>query len=80
MCVWDASFFQGLHGISKSASDMASFEEAIDTVLASMASARVLVAWLAGTASLHGMKALRDGFADMLVRPISFACQVLHKY
>ena len=51
-----------------------------DTVLASMASARVLVAWLAGTASLHGMKALRDGFADMLVRPISFACQVLHKY
>ena len=28
MCVWDASFFQGLHGISKSASDMASFEEA----------------------------------------------------
>ena len=69
-----------VHGISKSASDMASFEEAIDTVLASMASARVLVAWLAGTASLHGMKALRDGFADMLVRPISFACQVLHKY
>ena len=57
---------------------MASFEEAIDTVLASMASARVLVAWLAGTASLHGMQA-HGGFADMLV-PISFACQVLHKY